>query len=94
MDYGIPIGWCRFGLKLVERVMRAYHKTLKSQSFGQGNIIAKHSTIHFYGFSVVFLDVIVGKFMLRKFSKGLPLSRNFVGVRNLFRLCHWQSSVS
>jgi len=23
-DYGIPIGWCRFGLKLVERVMSSY----------------------------------------------------------------------
>ena len=23
-DYGIPIGWCRFGLKLVEREMSSY----------------------------------------------------------------------
>ena len=94
MDYGIPIGWFRFGLKLVELVISIYHKTLKRQSSGRVHIIAEHSTIHSYGFSVVFLDVIVGKFMLRKFCKGLPLSRNFVGVKNLFRLSQWQSSES
>ena len=89
-DYGIPIGWCRFGLMLVERVMSVYHKTSKSQSFGQVHNIAKHSSVHFQCFSVVFLDDVVGKFMLLKFST----LKNFVGVMNFFWLSHWQSSVS
>ena len=30
-DYGIPIGWCRFGLKLVECVVSVYHSSNRPQ---------------------------------------------------------------
>lgn len=71
-DYGIPIGWCRFGLKLVEHVMGIYDKTFKNQSFTKYKIQRNAILFICRVFPMLFLvysimnTIVVGKFISKK----------------------------